>query len=137
MFIEIRFFPGSRCLFIAEKRADPVPIPRDEVLQKLIVRFRGTSLATRLSAARQIEVPYRVDGRICDTTSQETGHPPGRLLMLEPLSELARAGEDRIRRRTSKSSCIERIQLLWPDGREESYTRRSGHQTVFTRTTSS
>ncbi|MEK7073259.1 MAG: hypothetical protein AAB974_02355 [Patescibacteria group bacterium] len=132
MFIEVRFFPGSRCLFLfAENPLDPVPVPRDEVLQKLIIRLRGTSPATRQNAARQIEVPYRVDGRIGGR------RPLIRILMLEPLSELAQAGEDRIRRHTSRSSCIERIQLLWPDGHDESYTRRSGHRLVFTRATSS
>lgn len=135
--LEVRFFPGSRALYLfAENPRDPVPVPADEVLQKLIVRLRGTSPATRQRPARKIETPYRVEGRIGGVPPRRPGQQHVRILLLEAMSPLALHTEERIRRRGEGSSCIDRIQLLWPDGREEVYERQSGRRLVFSRVTS-
>lgn len=138
MAIEVRFFsPGARCLFLfAEKPDDPIQLPPDDVLQKLTVRLQGTVPGTRRAAPRTIDVPYRVDGRIGRVRPRILGLQPIRILMLEPISPLARLGEDRIRRQIKKSACVKEVHLIWPDGLRETYARRSGHQLVFSRVTS-
>lgn len=138
LLIEVRFLPRSRCLFLfAENPTDPVHLPPDDVLRQITVRLQGTAPSTRRTAARTVDVPYRIVDRIGGVPARKLGQHSIRILMLEPLSELAQAGEERIRRSVEGSACVKQVHLHWPDGREETYARRPGHRQVFSRVTSS
>ncbi|TAK05360.1 hypothetical protein EPO33_05355 [Patescibacteria group bacterium] len=136
--IEVKFLEWTRCLFL--KARDPWdlrPPPPDEMLQKLVVRLQGTTPGTRRTAGRQVGIPYRVEGRIGGVPARRVGQQTIRILKLEPVSPLALAGEERIRRRSGGSDCVDCVHLRWPDGREETYARRAGHKRIFSLVTSS
>lgn len=137
LLIELRFTEDSRFLYLfVEDPESRYDLPEEAVLRQIEIRLTGTAPATHRAAARAVDIPYRVAdvGRI----PRRAGTPPGhRIMTIAPLSELAIAGEARIRRGGAGSSCVQRIHLHWPDGRRDVYARRPGHKLVFRRTTSS